>query len=155
MAVAGPVDRGCLICAKHLGVGPLVGPAVWADDQLVVTHRPVDVDGTAFLGYLFVESRRHVAALDELTDAEAEAIGRTVRRAAHGLRTELGAEFIFSAVVGRAVAHFHQHVFVRHPGTPDELDWQAGTGWPGAPRGRLPELIDLCARLRPYLAGPA
>ncbi len=150
----GPEPPPCLICAKHRGEGPLVGPQVWQDDHVVVSHRPVGGDGTVFLGYLFVETRRHAAYLDELTDAEAGAVGRAVRRAARGLRAELGAEFVFSAIVGRGVAHFHQHLFVRHPGTPTSYGWTTSDEWPEAPRGRQADLVDLCARLRPYLDAP-
>ncbi|GGU49315.1 histidine triad (HIT) protein [Lentzea flava] len=107
-----------LICDKHSGLGPLVGP---------------------------VETRRHVETLDLLTVAEAEAVARAVRSVAVGLRAELDPEFVFSAVVGRAVAHFHQHVFVRHRGTPDELAWHED--WPDAPTG---DVAALCARLRTY-----
>jgi len=111
-------DVACPICAKHRGEGPLAGPKVFEDEHVVVSHRPVGEDATAFLGYLFVESRRHVPSLDGLTDTEASAIGLAVRRVARGLRVELDAEFVYSAIVGRGVAHFHQHVFVHHPGTP-------------------------------------
>lgn len=131
---------GCLICAKHRGTGPLAGPVVWSDDLVVVSHQPGEV-----LGHLFVETRRHVATLDALVVEEAEAVARAVRSVAVGLRAELDPEFVFSAVVGRAVAHFHQHVFVRHRGTPDELPWDED--WPDAPTG---DAADLCARLRAY-----
>jgi ATP adenylyltransferase len=141
----------CLICAKHRGEGPLVGPGVWEDEHLLVFHRPVGEDGTTVLGYLYVETRRHVPYLGDLTDVQAEAIGRAVRRAALGLRTELGADFVFSAIVGVGIAHFHQHVFVRHAGTPAEYDWMSGDQWPDAPRGATPAIVDLCTRLRPYL----
>ncbi|MFI6100988.1 HIT family protein [Lentzea sp. NPDC051213] len=132
---------GCLICAKHRGEGPLVGPVVWADDLVVVSHRPSGVTG-----YLFVETRRHVAALDELTVAEVEAVARAARLAAIALRAELAPEFVFSAIAGRGVAHFHQHVFARHRGTPAELPWTE-VEWPGAPTG---DPAELCARLRAY-----
>jgi ATP adenylyltransferase len=122
------VTDGCLICAKHRGSGPLVGPVVWSSDLVVVSHRPVGM-----LGHLFVETRRHVATLDSLTVAEAEAVARAARLVAVGLRAELDPEFVFSAVVGRAVAHFHQHVFVRHQGTPEALPWHEE--WPDAPTG--------------------
>ncbi|MET9629247.1 HIT domain-containing protein [Lentzea sp. NPDC006480] len=122
------VTEGCLICAKHQGSGPLVGPVVFTDDLVVVSHQPGSV-----LGHLFVETRRHVATLDLLTVAEAEAVARAVRLVAVGLRAELDPEFVFSAVVGRAVAHFHQHVFARHRGTPEELPWDED--WAGAPTG--------------------
>lgn len=129
----------CLICAKHLGSGPLTGPVVFADDLIVVSHQP-----GGMLGYLFVETRRHVATLDLLTVAEAEAVARAVRLVAVGLRAELDPEFVFSAVIGRSVAHFHQHVFVRHRGTPHELAWTE-VEWAGAPLG---DATELCARLR-------
>jgi hypothetical protein len=58
---------------------------VWQDEHSLVSHRPVGEDGTTVLGYLYVESRRHVAYLADLSDAEAEATGRVVTRAAHGL----------------------------------------------------------------------
>jgi ATP adenylyltransferase len=151
MVVIEPSAPGCLICAKHRGEGPLVGPKVWEDEHALVSHHPIGEDGTAVLGRLYVETRRHVPYLADLSDAEAEAIGRTVRRAALGLRTELGADFVFSAIVGMGVAHFHQHLFVRHPGTPTEYGWMAGDKWPDAPRGPTPVVADLCRRLRPYL----
>src|ERR687890_219770 len=45
----------CLICRKHRGEGPLVGPVVHVDEHVSVSHR-----ATGALGYVFVESRRHV-----------------------------------------------------------------------------------------------
>ena len=129
----------------------MVGPKVWEDEHLLISHRPVGEDGTAILGYLYVETRRHVPYLADLTDREAETIGRAVRRAALGLRTELGADFVFSAIVGMGIPHFHQHLFVRHAGTPAEHDWMAGDQWPDAPRGATPAVVALCSRLRPYL----
>jgi diadenosine tetraphosphate (Ap4A) HIT family hydrolase len=141
----------CPICAKHRGEGPLVGPIVWEHEHFLAFHAPLREDGTAFLGYLFLETRRHVPYLADLNDDEAEAIGRAARRLARGLRAELNADFVFSAIVGTGVAHFHQHLFARYPGTPAEYGWMAGDEWPGAPRGTEREVKDLCGRLRFYL----
>jgi ATP adenylyltransferase len=151
MAVSEPAEPDCRICAKHQGEGPLVGPVAWADEYLIISHRPAGEDGTTVLGYLYVDSRRHVPYLADLTDAEAEAIGRAVRRAAAGLRAELGADFVFSAIIGSAIAHFHQHLFVRHAGTPARYEWMAGDQWPGAPRGSTADIVALATRLRRYL----
>lgn len=151
MVASEQAEPDCRICAKHRGEGPLAGPQVWADEHLLVTHRPVGGDGTTVLGYLYVDSRRHVPYLDDLGDAETVAIARTVKRAARGLRTELGADFVFSAIIGMGIPHFHQHLFVRHAGTPARYDWMAGDQWPDAPRGSTADVVDLCLRLRPYL----
>ncbi|MEU7827176.1 histidine triad (HIT) protein [Catellatospora sp. NPDC049133] len=151
MVLAGRPQLDCMICDKHRGDGPLAGPTVWEDEHLVISHRPAGEDGTTVLGYLYVESRRHVPYLADLTDSEAEAIGRAVRRAALGLRTELSADFVFSAIAGMSHAHFHQHVFVRHTGTPAEYGWMSGDQWHDAPRGTAAAVVGLCSRLRPYL----
>lgn len=144
------MDGGCLICAKHRGDGPLVGPVVWQDDLVVVSHRPVAADGVGVPGYLFVETRRHVPWLDGLEPDEVGAVARAVWSAARALRAELAPDFVFSAVVGRAVAHFHQHVVVRHAGTPEDVGWT--DEWSGAPRVAADGLLDLCARLRSHFA---
>ena len=146
-------NENCPICAKHRGEGPLLGGLlVWEDEHVLVFHRPPDVTGRVFLGYLFIESRRHVPHLDQLTDAEAATVGRAAARAAAALRSELDAEHVFAAIVGRGVAHFHQHVFARHRGTPDELGWMASDEWDGAPHGGPTELAELAVRLRPHFS---
>lgn len=143
----------CPICAKHRGEGPLGGPLVWAGEQVVVYHRPLGEDGTTVLGHLFVETARHVPYVDELTEPEAAAVGIAVSRSARSLRAELAAAHVFSAVIGTGVAHFHQHVFARHPGTPGTHSWMDSHDWPGAPRGGEAELADLCQRLARHLDG--
>jgi diadenosine tetraphosphate (Ap4A) HIT family hydrolase len=121
---------------------------LFEDGHMLISHRPVGDDGTAILGYLYVESRRHAPYLADLTGTAAETIGRAVRRVALGLRTELNADFVFSAIVGMHVPHFHQHLFVRHAGTPAEHGWMTGDQWPDAPRGTTSDLVELCSRLR-------
>ncbi|MFC9253726.1 HIT family protein [Amycolatopsis thailandensis] len=132
----------CAICAKHRGEGPLVGPVVRANDLVIVSHRPGE-----FPGYLFVETRRHVAVLDELTPDEVSAVSRAAWCAARGLRAELAPEHVFSAIAGRSVAHFHQHVFARHRGTPAEIGWMDGPSWSGTP---VVDIDALCGRLAGY-----
>ncbi|WP_218023153.1 HIT family protein [Nocardia kruczakiae] len=136
----------CLICNKHRGVGRLVGPVIYAGDLVVVTHRPLS-EGAPMPGYLFVETRRHVPTLADLTDDEGAAVGWAVRRSAYALRTELAPEFVFSVITGRSVAHFHQHVFVRPEGTPEVVNWFDSDSWDGGPRIGQSALTVLCERL--------
>ena len=46
---------------------------------------------------LFVETRRHVPYLDELTDTEAAAVGWAAARVAAALRGALDREYVFAA----------------------------------------------------------
>jgi ATP adenylyltransferase len=135
------IDPQCPICQKHQGEGPLVGPVIWEDDLVFAAHR-----ATGPLGYVFVESQRHAPYLDDLSDAEAEAVGRVTARLAGGLRAELDIDFVHTAVLGMGLAHFHQHVFVRHANTPERYAWWQE--WPDAPHG---DNEALAKRLRRYL----
>lgn len=94
-----------------------------------------------------MESRRHVPYLDQLSDAEAAAVGWAVARLARGLRAELDVEFIHTFVSGRGVAHFHQHVFARHAGTPEDHPWWPD--WADAPHGDIRALKRPAERLLP------
>jgi ATP adenylyltransferase len=131
-------EQDCPICAKHRGEGPLQGPVMYADDLVVVSHR---ADG--LLGHAFVETRRHVGGVDELTDAEAERVGRLTSRLARGLRRELGAARVHTFVAGLHVDHFHQHVLARLPGVPAAQPWWSP--WTEGPHGDVEELAEAIA----------
>ncbi|MFB7716080.1 hypothetical protein [Nocardia sp. NPDC056100] len=141
----------CLICDKHRGVGPLVGPVIYASELVMVTHRPLS-EGAPMPGYLFVETVRHAATLADLTDDEAAEAGWAARRAALALRLELDPEYVFSAVTGRSVAHFHQHVFVRPQGAPNTLHWFDIDSWAEGPRIGENALTELCGHLARHFA---
>lgn len=136
---------GCVICAKHRGEGPLRGELVARVDGFWVYHAPPDDDGRAPLGYLFIESDRHAVYLADLTDEEAAALGRLRTALAQGLRDESGVGHTFAMVVGTGVAHFHEHLLPRHPGTSQELPWHRSHE--AAPRGDQMMVADLATRL--------
>jgi ATP adenylyltransferase len=124
----------CAICEKHQQPGPLVSPVAWATPDVVVTHRPADADGLGVIGYLFVEPRRHVQTWDRMSVDEVEAVARAALLAARCLRTLLAPVAVPTMIGGRQAPHVHQHVFVRHSGTPDDVDWLTSPSWAGAPR---------------------
>lgn len=153
MASAG---GACPICDKHRGVGALVGPVLWSDEHVVVTHRPVDpAGGSTVAGYVFIESRRHVERWQHLDAHEMAAAARVAWWAAQVLAARFGTEDVHSAIVGLRVPHFHQHVFVRHLGTPDATPWHAPGTWDGAPRVGAEALADLAQGLRARFAALA
>jgi diadenosine tetraphosphate (Ap4A) HIT family hydrolase len=141
----------CAICAKHRGEGPLRGELVGRSERFWVYHDGPGEDGLAALGRLYLESDRHAPYLTDLTDAEASELGRLRTRLAAALRTELDAEFVFAAVIGRGHAHFHEHLVTRHRGTPDDVPWDASDD--AAPRATPDQLRDLAARLRAAVEG--
>ncbi|WP_336086558.1 HIT family protein [Nocardia sp. SSK8] len=140
------MNTACPICDKHRGDGPLVGPVIFTDDLVTVSHRPL-TQNPPLPGYLFVETTRHAPTFADLTDDEAAVVGWAARRAASALRAELAPESVFSAIAGRSIAHFHQHIFARPAGTPTETYWFDVDSWPDGPRIDDQGLADLVARL--------
>lgn len=142
----------CPICAKHRGEGPLGGELVARREGFWVYHAPPGEDGRAPLGYLFIESDRHVAYVDELDDDDAAALGRLRTHLARALRAELALQHIFAAVIGRGVPHFHEHLISRHEETPKEVPWHKSDE--AAPRADREEVANLATRLRARLDQP-
>lgn len=139
------MEETCPICRKHRGQGPLGGELLGGDDLVLVWLR---TDGPA--GYAFVETRRHVGGLEDLTPDEAAAIGRWTSRAAAALARELPVERVHTFVAGLGVDHLHQHVYVRPRGAPVDAPW-----WPPLAAGVPVDQRALAARLRQHLVRPA
>jgi histidine triad (HIT) family protein len=148
----------CFICAKHATGDGLGLGVVFEDDLVYASHGVVREGDRAYLGYLFVETRRHVARLGDLTTAEAAAVGVLVNDLSRVLRTAAGAEHVYSHVYGDGPPHLHVHLQPRYPTTPPEY-WPRRVGggsvgvlnpvtdWPEAPRGGPADARALTTRL--------
>jgi diadenosine tetraphosphate (Ap4A) HIT family hydrolase len=143
---------GCFICAKHADMAAVPGGALLADEHVVVSHLPLVTPAgaaeTVYLGYLFVEPRRHVSELGDLTAAEAGAFGRAAATASAALEAATGAEHVYAAVIGHGLEHLHLHLIARYPGTPREYWWTRVDEWPDPPRGGAAEIAALAERFR-------
>jgi histidine triad (HIT) family protein len=105
----------------------------------------------AYLGTLFVEPKRHVAGFGELTDAEAERIGKLCSHVARALKRSEKAEHVYLHVLGQHVAHLHVWLVPRYPGTPEEYLPMRMADWLDAPRGGASDIAALCDRIRSHL----
>jgi diadenosine tetraphosphate (Ap4A) HIT family hydrolase len=150
--------EGCYICAKHRAMSVVPGGEVLADEHAVVSHLPLTTptscSASVYLGYLFVEPRRHVTGLGDLTPDEAASMGRLAAAASAALQRSEGAEHVYAAVIGHGVHHLHLHLIARYPGTPREYWWTRVDEWPDAPRGEATDVIALAERLRRALGAP-
>jgi histidine triad (HIT) family protein len=148
-----PVDTrtDCYICRKHRGEVLLPGGAIAQDAHVYLGHAPArESQATAYLGYLMLETRRHVPGLEGLQDDEARQVGLWVARASRALVEVAGADHVYAFVIGDHVPHLHVHVVARYPGAPAEYRGPRVDEWPEAPRGGPPEIEALCTRLREW-----
>jgi ATP adenylyltransferase len=143
------VSDECVICQKHRGEGPLTGQLIARIGGFEIWSARTDDEGHAPLGYLFIESEQHVPYVTDLSDDDAAALGLLRTRLAAALRDVLGAEFVVTAVIGLNVAHFHEHLLPRMPGTPPSVAWHESDS--ALPWVAPEEIADLGARLRARL----
>jgi diadenosine tetraphosphate (Ap4A) HIT family hydrolase len=74
---------------------PIPGGAIYEDELLYAGH-----GGPGYLGYLFVEPKRHVPGWADLTDKEAQALGLLVARLSRALKQSEGPEKTTKAKLG-------------------------------------------------------
>jgi diadenosine tetraphosphate (Ap4A) HIT family hydrolase len=143
--------RDCFVCDKHRGNVEVPGGAVYEDELVYVSHMWGPGSHESYLGYLFIEPRRHVPGLADLTPEEGERVGSLMARLSLALREAEGAEHVYTAVIGHNVPHLHVHLAPRYPGTPEEYWWTRLLEWPGAPRGGPDEVAAVVERVRAAL----
>jgi diadenosine tetraphosphate (Ap4A) HIT family hydrolase len=152
MQPAAPVPPSdCLVCRKHRGQIDLPGGLIFENELVYISHALLYGDETEhYLGHLFVETRRHVAELADLTEAEAQALGLWVSRSARALMAIQGVVHVYSFVIGDGMPHIHVHVIGRYADAPKPYWGSRVDEWPGAPHGAGPEMAEVTARLRDF-----
>lgn len=150
--LATPPDD-CLVCRKHRGEIDVPGGPVFEDDLIYIAHALLFGEEVEhYLGHVFIETKRHVAGLADLTGTEAGALGLYTSRVACALMATLGMVHVYSFVIGDGVPHVHVHVIGRYPGAPKPYWGPRVDEWPEAPRGASAEMAKVTARLRDYFS---
>jgi histidine triad (HIT) family protein len=142
----------CLVCRKHKGEIDVPGGIIYENNLIFISHAQLwGNEKEHYLGHVFVESKRHVAELAELTDQEAQAIGLFTSRVAKALLHTESMEHIYTFFIGDGVPHVHIHVIGRYPNAPREY-WGAKVDeWPEAPKGTVAEIEQVATRVRSFL----
>ena len=82
----------------------------------------VHANDTSLLGWICLVARRHIAAIDELTDAEASELGGLMRDVSSFLKRDLGClkTYVMQFAEHPDYPHVHFHVVPRSPNMPTE-----------------------------------
>ncbi|QHW33018.1 HIT family protein [Paenibacillus rhizovicinus] len=142
----------CFICRKHASAEAAAG-VVYEDESVIASLMAAGAgEHRAYMGYVMLESKRHVPGLGDLSEREAGAVGMAMNRISAALREGLQAEHVYSFVQGDGVPHFHMHLVPRYPGTPVKY-WHPThiLQWTEAPRGGFGELEGIRGRIRDAL----
>ena len=144
----------CFFCDQQNGLVPVVGGAVYADELVYASHMFNATEPT-YLGYLAVQTRRHVHHWADLTEAEASAIGVLIMRFSRAFKACLAVDHTYVVYYAEVVPHFHVLLTARYAGTTQEYWREKVYAWPQAPKGGTEEVVTLCDKLRTYLTSAA
>ena len=142
----------CFVCQKHRGEVLVPGGAIYEDDLVYGGHAQIrEGESLAYLGYLMVETKRHIPSLSDLTDTEAQTIGLVIARLSQALKAVEDVEHVYAFALGDEVPHLHIHIVPRYRGAPPKYCGVHVDEWPDAPRGGPKEIEAICKRLRHHL----
>ncbi len=110
-----PACHSCeLLARRDNGRAPL-WDNIFRTDYWDVVH----AYNTSWLGWLVLVARRHIAAIDEMTAAEAIELGSLLWQVSQALKRQIGCAKIYVAQFAEAPNHPHVHFHVV-PRLPDQ-----------------------------------
>jgi diadenosine tetraphosphate (Ap4A) HIT family hydrolase len=151
------VDADCYACEMNSKIGTLP-----PREQIVVDRgwRAAHAFDSSLAGWLVLVPTRHVAALHELTDDEAAAMGDLLVRLSKALRDVVGCEKTYSMLFAEAAGfgHVHFHVVPRMASfQPTQIGPQVFAFLGASPSERISEVEqdELAERLAEAIVTPA
>ncbi len=148
----------CIVCAENARADLPPRERVLVTDHWRVAH----AFDTSLPGWLVLDAREHVAALDELPPAAHAELGELLGRLSAALRAETGCAktYVMQFSEAAGFGHLHVHLVPRMPDLPDDARGPAvfrylGPGADGeqvGPEERDAIALRLAARLRPGAA---
>ena len=148
----------CFVCSENARTDLPPRERVVVTDHWRVAH----AFDTTLPGWLVLDAREHVTALDELPPAGHTELGELLGRLSAALRAETGCTktYVMQFSEADGFAHLHVHLVPRMPDLPDDARGAAVFRYlgPGAEGTRVPDdqrdaiAIRLAARMRPGAA---
>ena len=119
-----------LIARRNAGAAPL-WDCIYQTPYWDVAHSY----DTALPGWLVLVARRHIIAIDELTDAEAVELGQLIRRTSFALKEVTGCikTYVIQFAERTDHLHVHFHIIPRMIDQPEERNGTLIFGYLGVP----------------------
>lgn len=102
------VPEDCALCRGTAGDPELSRVEVWADDLWRLSTSVGPGDPTA--GFSYLEPRRHIPHIEDLSGDEAATFGPVVARCCAALKQATEAELVYVYVFGGGIPHLHLHL---------------------------------------------
>jgi diadenosine tetraphosphate (Ap4A) HIT family hydrolase len=109
------VPEDCTLCRGTDGDPELNRVEVWSDDLWRLSTSVGPGDPTA--GFSYLEPRRHIPHVEDLSGEEAATFGSVIARCCAALKQATDAERVYVYVFGGGIPHLHVHLA---PHLPDD-----------------------------------
>ena len=108
----------CLICEKHKKDFPVI----FEGEHFYLSHYNTSKDTPkVYRGHLFVEPKRHIITVAELTKEESQEMGWLIAMGGKAVMEVLQPEHLYQFNLGHQVDHLHLHLVPRYKNTPKEF----------------------------------
>lgn len=108
-------EPDCPLCSGRDMDEALMRTEVWSDDLWRLTTANV----SEVAGFSYLEPRRHISDITELSGEEAATFGATISRVSAAIKVATGADLVYAYIFGDSVPHLHVHLAPhREPGSP-------------------------------------
>ena len=131
---ATPAD--CGVCLVHGSSGPSKIPyEIGRSGLWVLRHHP---DPSPLLGWLFLDTLRHVGGPADFSPDEAVAWGPAVQQASQLVRKLTGCDRVYAIAFGEGARHLHLHLIPRFGDDPATAAWSIADHYRAVERGECP-----------------
>jgi len=130
----------CPICARQARSGEYI----YVSDHWVLRHS----SETDILGYLVLESSRHILDMSEASADECASLGQVMKLAVGAIRASVDCERVYSVTLAEVVPHFHVHLIPRTPSLPRAYRGRGVLAYPLLPAADPALVESTCERLR-------
>ena len=127
---------GCGVCELHGTVGASLSRYEIARTPLwVLRHHP---DPSPLVGWLFLDTLRHVGGPADFTPDEAASWGQAVQQASQLVRHLTGCDRVYAIAFGEGARHLHLHLIPRFGDDPATAAWLIADHYRSVERGERP-----------------
>ena len=123
---------GCDVCRIHADHDTCAPFEVARDGRWVVRHH---LPPAPLAGWTFLCTERHVQGPTDLDDAEADGLGRAIRRVSRAVREATGCDRVYAIAFGQGAPHLHVHLVPRFDAEPETAAWKVADWYRAVERG--------------------
>jgi diadenosine tetraphosphate (Ap4A) HIT family hydrolase len=132
----------CGICAQPAaGLGSIL---IYEDEHWRIRH----ANETNILGYLILESKRHLLDLSQADESELLSYGPLLGALMKAIRSVTDCQRVYTFTLAEMVPHFHVHLIPRTASIPRAYRGRGIMSYPLQPTADKELMVQTCDRLR-------